>query len=417
MRSFVLALFFVSLLFGASSIRVTQVEELSLDSLAAPGTSSTDVSGDGSTASISSYEVIEPVSATLYEGESVAAYIPSPEDFVADAPFYAITDTTGDTYVAQILESYETSEGADVVIYNLAGEAITVEATLGSVPYTLVMDSVGDVYVAEVAESCLAVTPEVTLEIPEVVAETEVETSVEIVTSTVEGEETVVLLPETGDIIPDAPFVPITNGNTTYIAQVLESYESETGEQLVTINGGGGESITMEGEVVTPEYPFAPVITYSGEIEVVEIVETTVNEYGETIITIVDDGEIQIIYGDPIIEPSTEAPDQIICLEPGHAEEENSTEDATTDYTPPPFCGATATTTTESTSTTTTETGTTEEAATGDFLAEEAGETTETVAMALVDMGKVERSTIKAYPSSKLTHVADKRSKRNIISS
>ena len=284
------------------------------------------------------------VTSSSYEGESVITFLPSPTTYVDSAPFYPFTDTSGETYVAQILESYESSEGTDLVTFNLAGEATTVEATLGSSPYALAIDSTGEVVVAEVVEKCTVVSEETNLEFPEVITETEVETSVELTTTVIEGESTVVLLPNTGDIIPNAPFEPISGGETTYVAQVLESYESSTGEQIVTINVGEGESITIEGEVVITEYPFVPVVTSQGEVEVVEVIETTVNEFGETILVVpTENGEVTEIFAEPLVEPSVEAPDQIICLEPAHAEVATST--TTTEVALPSICEAPATTT------------------------------------------------------------------------
>ena len=145
-------------------------------------------------------------------------------------------------------------------------------------------------------------------EIPAVIAESgEVTYNTTITTTTVGGEEYTVVLPHPSEISEEAPVVVVTdNEEETYVVQVLESYETETGENVVVANLGG-ETVTIEGEVVPTEAPLTAVVS-EGELIVVESSEVTVNEAGETVITVpTGNGETTtVVTSEVVISPYVE---------------------------------------------------------------------------------------------------------------
>ena len=345
---------FLLLILGASALR-TNLRSQSMGVFdipqatcaAVPGVTTVEESVEVPAAIASETETVTDVIVTTTEvgGEELTVILPSPDTYAEEAPLEVVTDSEGETYVVQVLESYETATGESVVVANIGGEAITIEAEITPVTLPLApIVSEGEVSVVEVSSvaeiggetyvfvptgdgETEAITAEVVTEIVTEVPETLVETATEIpsviadsgeitydttiTTTTIGGEEYTVILPSESEV--GAPLEIVTTGTgESVVVQVVESYEAANGESVVVANVGEGESVTFVGEIVPTELPLAAIVS-EGETSIVEVVETTTTETGETIVSyLTETGDIETIAGELTIEPVTEIPSEII---------------------------------------------------------------------------------------------------------
>jgi len=97
------------------------------------------------------------------------------------------------------------------------------------------------------------------------------------------------------------------------IVQVLESYETDSGESVVVVNVGGGETITIEGEIVETSTPLAPVVI-EGEVTVAQVSASEECSNGESYVVIATGGgEYEAVEAQVIAAPVTEIPTEVIA--------------------------------------------------------------------------------------------------------
>eukprot|EP00331_Platyophrya_macrostoma_P008480 CAMPEP_0176430568 /NCGR_PEP_ID=MMETSP0127-20121128/14326_1 /TAXON_ID=938130 /ORGANISM="Platyophrya macrostoma, Strain WH" /LENGTH=230 /DNA_ID=CAMNT_0017812473 /DNA_START=23 /DNA_END=712 /DNA_ORIENTATION=- len=129
-------------------------------------------------------------------------------------------------------------------------------------------------------------------------------------TAQVGGEEIHAYLPTEGDFIDEAPISHVHLEGEDAVVQVLEAYESESGEHYVVVNAGG-EAVTVPGDVYDTEIPLAQVDNH-GDVTVAEVVGAEECSGKDYVVAVSGPGEYEVIEGDVITEPITEVPRNLI---------------------------------------------------------------------------------------------------------
>jgi hypothetical protein len=164
------------------------------------------------------------------------------------------------------------------------------------------------------ADICSTVEAEtVTEQVPSVlVEETETTPEITVAPAYVGGETIIAYLPQTEEISEEAPVVVVeTSEEESFVVQVIEAYESETGESQVVVNLGEGETVTIEAEVVETETPLA-VVTSEGEVSVVEVVESYEAEGESYVVITTSEGETETVEAQVVTELTTEVSDTLV---------------------------------------------------------------------------------------------------------